>query len=188
MLSELQEASKQACAKTVKLEDEIAELQSTIMRQENKIELLIQYPDLNMSTQTAKHAPIQSVQEEIEGQINANELRIAVLQEQTKRLQNARKRMSEVRLQRSTEEPASVASDVTSSSIDRLPPLSATPSRCGSAISHKSILAKEHRDALFASSPFAPQKVRETPRVQVPPLQLWSGPIKTHKPSRRRQF
>ncbi|TGZ74879.1 hypothetical protein CRM22_000699 [Opisthorchis felineus] len=56
MLSELQETSKHACAKTVKLEEGIAELQSTIKRQENKIELLIQYPDLNMSTQTAKHA------------------------------------------------------------------------------------------------------------------------------------
>ncbi|KER22818.1 hypothetical protein T265_14774, partial [Opisthorchis viverrini] len=188
MLSEFQETSKQACTKTVKLEEEIDELQSTILRYQNKIELLIQYPDLNIPTQTTKDAPIQSVQDEIEGQINANELRIAVLQEQTKRLQNARKRMSEVRKQHSIEEPASAASDVTFSSIDRLPPLSVTLSGCGSAISHKSSLPKEHRDALLALSPFAAQKLRQPPRVQVPPLQLWSGPVKTQKPSRRRQY
>ncbi|OON14232.1 hypothetical protein X801_09980, partial [Opisthorchis viverrini] len=196
MLSEFQETSKQACTKTVKLEEEIDELQSTILRYQNKIELLIQYPDLNIPTQTTKDARkyvLNTVHgykssnllsfriDEIEGQINANELRIAVLQEQTKRLQNARKRMSEVRKQHSIEEPASAASDVTFSSIDRLPPLSVTLSGCGSAISHKSSLPKEHRDALLALSPFAAQKLRQPPRVQVPPLQLWSGPVKTQK-------
>ncbi|CAH8858514.1 unnamed protein product [Trichobilharzia szidati] len=152
---------------------------------------MAQYPDLNGPIVFENENCVKSVHEELEGQIQANELRITLLTEQTKRLRNALLVMNEKHDANihTTHVIKQEDTELLSPKIDHLTLNNITPSisRSNSSILSIDKISTENQStkedaSCIRSKTYTKSKILSNGSVENHSnIQLWSGPSTTTK-------
>ncbi|KAA0185837.1 hypothetical protein FBUS_06524 [Fasciolopsis buskii] len=187
MIQQLQEQLEQAklgLEQVTKLKDELLQKMEEYKHQN---QLLAQYPDLNGPLRnTMEYAKPKSIEDELSGQIQANQLRIALLTEQTNRLVNAytriRKQADRGEIQLSTNADDPVNDQINTVAVHT--PSSAESDRSMSSITQEYIRDKQRNmkvNKIQSITPLAFNRSgsHSTNRSDVSRPELWSGPRKS---------